>query len=220
MPTVTVQQSFELALQHHQAGRLAEAEALYRRGAGGAARSCGCVAIARGHRLSVRPPCRGRRSAAPGAGFSIRGITSRCPISVKPGGRWAGSMTPWPAIGGRSRSAPTTRAPTSTSAMRWPIKAGSTKRLPPFAARWNWSPAMPTRTTTWAWCWPGGSISTKQRPRTVARSGCNPIMGRRTTTSASPWRGSAGGRRRWRLIAGPSSSSPNTRKHITTWAMP
>ncbi|WP_348545012.1 tetratricopeptide repeat protein [Chthoniobacter sp.] len=30
MPTVTVQQAFELALQHHQAGRLAEAETLYR----------------------------------------------------------------------------------------------------------------------------------------------------------------------------------------------
>ena len=30
MPPVTVQQAFELALQHHRAGRLAEAEALYR----------------------------------------------------------------------------------------------------------------------------------------------------------------------------------------------
>ncbi|MDR3402695.1 MAG: tetratricopeptide repeat protein [Chthoniobacter sp.] len=30
MPAVTVQQAFDLALQHHQAGRLAEAEALYR----------------------------------------------------------------------------------------------------------------------------------------------------------------------------------------------
>ncbi|MEP6670073.1 MAG: tetratricopeptide repeat protein [Chthoniobacter sp.] len=30
MPAVTVQQAFELALQHHQAGRLAEAEVLYR----------------------------------------------------------------------------------------------------------------------------------------------------------------------------------------------
>src|SRR5436190_23701850 len=30
MPSVTVQQAFELAIQHHQAGRLAEAEGIYR----------------------------------------------------------------------------------------------------------------------------------------------------------------------------------------------
>ena len=30
MPTVTIEQAFQTALAHHQAGRLAEAEALYR----------------------------------------------------------------------------------------------------------------------------------------------------------------------------------------------